>query len=104
MYRCCVSLSYIFKLFILVNLSLSDHNLDALIAPKVFSPLTYLASAAGYPLITVPLGYYQSDGEPYGLLIGGTAWSEPMLLRVAHGFEQASHVRDQRRPPYAERD
>ncbi len=85
-------------------LSLIDHKLDALIAPHVFSPLTILASAAGYPLITVPLGYRQSDDEPYGLMLAGTAWSEAMLLRVAHGFEQASHVRDQRRPLYAERD
>ncbi len=55
-------------------------------------------------ILTVPLGYRQFDGEPYGLMIAGTAWSEAMLLRVAHGFEQASHVRDQRRPLYAERD
>ena len=78
--------------------------MDALIAPRVDSSLTVMASAAGYPLITVPLGYQQSDGEPYGLVIAGTAWSEAMLIRVAHGFEQASHVRDQRRPQYAERD
>ncbi|CAF5069360.1 unnamed protein product, partial [Rotaria socialis] len=39
-----------------------------------------------------------------GLTIAGTAWSEAMLIRVAHGFEQASRVRDQRRPQYAERD
>jgi len=63
-----------------------------------------MTSAAGYPLITVPLGYKLADGEPYGLVIAGTAWSEAMLLRVAHGFEQASHVRNQRRPLYAERD
>ena len=78
--------------------------MDALIIPHFDSPLATMASAAGYPLITVPLGYHQSDGEPYGLVIAGTAWSEAMLIRVAHGFEQASHVRDQRRPQYAERD
>jgi amidase len=83
---------------------LTEYNLDVLIAPHVFSPLTVMASAAGHPLITVPLGYKLADGEPYGLVIAGTAWSEAMLLRVAHGFEQASHVRDQRRPLYAERD
>lgn len=83
---------------------MKDHELDALIAPHIFSPLTVLASAAGYPLITVPLGYQQSNGEPYGLLITGAAWSEAILLRIAHGFEQASHVRDQRRPLYAERN
>ncbi|CAF1016992.1 unnamed protein product [Rotaria sp. Silwood1] len=87
-----------------IDAMLIKHNLDALITPDVFSPLTIMASAAGYPLITVPLGYHQSNGEPYGLMIAGTAWSEAMLLRVAHGFEQASHIRDQRRPMYAERD
>ena len=85
-------------------LRLKDHHLDALIVPHVFSPLTILASAAGYPLINVPLGYRQADGEPYGLLISGTAWSEAILLRIAHGFEQALRVRDQRRPLYAERN
>lgn len=83
---------------------MKDHNLDALIAPHVFSPLTILASAAGYPLMSVPLGYRQSDGEPYGLMISGTAWSEAILLRIAHGFEQALRVRDQQRPFYAERN
>ncbi|CAF3667892.1 unnamed protein product [Rotaria socialis] len=87
-----------------IDLALTTHNLDALITPRVDSPLTIMASAAGYPLIIVPLGYHQSDGEPYGLTIAGTAWSEAMLIRVAHGFEQASRVRDQRRPQYAERD
>ncbi|CAF2419142.1 unnamed protein product [Rotaria sp. Silwood2] len=87
-----------------IDATLTKHNLDALVTPDVFSPLTIMASAAGYPLITVPLGYHQANGEPYGLMIAGTAWSEAMLLRVAHGFEQASRVRDQRRPIYAERD
>ncbi|CAF0897399.1 unnamed protein product [Rotaria sordida] len=87
-----------------IDAALTKHSLDALITPNVSSSLTIMASAAGYPLITVPLGYDQSNGEPYGLMIAGTAWSEPILLRVAHGFEQASRVRDQRRPTYAERD
>lgn len=84
--------------------SLSKYGLDALVVPDVINRITVIASAAGYPLVTVPLGYRQSDGQPFALMIAGTAWSEPMLLRIAHGFEQASRIRDQRRPPYAERD
>jgi Asp-tRNA(Asn)/Glu-tRNA(Gln) amidotransferase A subunit family amidase len=105
-YRCRVS--YFSRFYsidhFLFILSLTEYKLDALISPDVHSQLTVMASAAGYPLISVPLGYRQSDSEPYGLLIAGTAWSEAILLRAAHGFEQASGVRDQRRPLYAERD
>jgi hypothetical protein len=63
-----------------------------------------MASFAGYPLIVVPLGYNTSTSQPYGLLFAGTAWSESMLLRIAHGFEQASPIRNTVRPKYAEQN
>ena len=61
-----------------------------------------MASAAGYPLIIVPLGFNQTYNEPFGLLFSGTAWSESILLRIAHGFEQALPIRNTHRPKYAE--
>ncbi|MEI7771613.1 MAG: amidase family protein, partial [Chloroflexales bacterium] len=53
-----------------------------------------LAARAGYPLITVPAG--EAHGLPVGITFMGRAFSEPTLIRLAYGFEQASHAR---RPP-----
>ncbi|CAF0949914.1 unnamed protein product [Rotaria sp. Silwood1] len=84
-----------------IDKTLKQYDLDALIVADTLYALVMMASAAGYPLISVPMGYKQLNGQPFGLIIAGTSWSEPMLLRIAHGFEQVSRVRDQRRPPYA---
>ncbi len=55
-----------------------------------------IASPAGFPAVTVPMGY--SRGYlPAGLEFLGVPWSEPMLFRLAASFEQATHRR--RSPP-----
>jgi amidase len=56
---------------------------------QVYSPLT------GWPAITVPMGYTRGT-LPAGMTILGRAWSEPTLIRLAYGYEQATH---HRRPP-----
>ncbi|HEY2584784.1 MAG TPA: amidase [Tepidisphaeraceae bacterium] len=50
-----------------------------------------LAAVAGYPSITVPLGY--CHGLPFGLSFVGRAFAEPTLIRLAYAFEQATRVR-----------
>ena len=52
---------------------------------------TSLPAVAGYPHITVPAGYI--FGLPVGLSFIGKAWQEPILLKLAYSFEQASRVR-----------
>jgi len=52
------------------------------------------AAVAGYPHITVPMGFVSS--LPVGISFFGRAWSEPTLLKLAYAFEQATHYR---RPP-----
>jgi amidase len=52
------------------------------------------AAVAGYPDITVPAGFIA--GLPVGVSFFGRAWSEPVLLKIAYGFEQATKVR---KPP-----
>ncbi|CAF0969493.1 unnamed protein product [Rotaria sordida] len=85
-----------------IDATLIQYKLDALIVADTKHYITYMASSVGYPLIVVPLGFNESNNEPYGLMFAGTAWSESILLRIAHGFEQALPIRNTIRPKYAE--
>jgi amidase len=53
--------------------------------------LISVAAVAGYPHITVPMGFL--FGLPMGLSFVGRAWSEPTLFRLAYAFEQATLAR-----------
>src|SRR5581483_8767762 len=50
-----------------------------------------LAAIVGYPIINVPMG--NVFGLPVGISFIGTAFSEPTLIRIASGFEHATHAR-----------
>jgi amidase len=65
-------------------------NGDSWCSPTITTP----PAVAGYPHITVPMGFVQ--GLPVGLSFVGRAWSEPVLLKLAYAFEQQSKAR---RPP-----
>jgi amidase len=52
------------------------------------------AAVAGYPNINVPAGFI--FGLPVGISFFGRAWSEPVLLKIAYGFEQVVKAR---KPP-----
>lgn len=91
-----------------LDATLKKHQLDALVAPTSGPPWlidpvngdaylggsSTLAAVAGYPSITVPAGY--AFGLPVGISFFGPAWSEPILIRLAYAFEQATRAR---RPP-----
>ncbi|MFI1408638.1 amidase [Streptomyces sp. NPDC020707] len=91
-----------------IDAVLRRYRLDALVMPTTGPPAkidlirgdsygggaSTPAALAGYPAVSVPAGF--AFGLPVGLTFMGTAWSEPVLLRLAHAFEQASGVR---RPP-----
>jgi amidase len=49
------------------------------------------AAVAGYPNITVNAGFVH--GLPVGISFFGRAWSEPVLIKLAYGFEQATKFR-----------
>ncbi len=84
---------------------MDQHRLDAIVAPTGGPAwVTDLvngdhfgggsstpAAVAGYPNITVPAG--QIHGLPVGMSFYGRAWSEPVLLRLAYAFEQATQHR-----------
>ncbi|KAF8369529.1 hypothetical protein HHK36_032450 [Tetracentron sinense] len=46
----------------------------------------------GYPGISVPAGY-DVDGKPFGICFGGLKGTEPKLIEIAYGFEQATMIR-----------
>jgi amidase len=52
------------------------------------------AAVAGYPDISLPAGFV--FGLPVGISFFGRAWSEPVLLKIAYGFEQTIKAR---KPP-----
>jgi amidase len=63
---------------------LSTYQLDAIVYPE--NTGSDLAARAGYPLVTVPAGYYAS-GRPLGITFSGTACSEPLLIQIAYLYE-----------------
>ena len=84
---------------------MDKNNLDALVAPTG-GPAWVIdhvngdyfgggssgaAAVAGYPNVTVPAGFV--FGLPVGISFFGRAWSEPVLIRLAYAFEQATKVR-----------
>ncbi|KAG2159335.1 amidase signature domain-containing protein [Suillus bovinus] len=95
-----------------IDATLAKFNLDAIIIPTdVLEPKP--TAIAGYPLISVPLGFQpdgvevlpatpsplhsQAPGIPFGIAFMGTAYSEFKLISYAYAFEQATHVRLQRK-------
>jgi amidase len=84
-----------------IDHALKSYELDALMFLSDDDG-TDLAARAGYPSITVPAGYategiieaggYNSRG-PQGITFVGTACSEPTLIRIAYGYEQATRHR-----------
>jgi amidase len=53
------------------------------------------AAVAGYPHITVPAGFV--FGLPVGVSFFAKAWQEPVLIKFAYAFEQATQFRRQPR-------
>jgi amidase len=91
-----------------IDAVMDQHRLDALVAPTGGPAWTTdlvngdhfsggsstPAAVAGYPNIDLPAG--EVYGLPVGISFMGRAWSEPLLLRLAYAFEQATRFR---KPP-----
>ncbi|HEY0078074.1 MAG TPA: amidase [Pyrinomonadaceae bacterium] len=88
-----------------IDRTILKHRLDAIVAPTGGPPWTTdlvngdhfsggsssPAAVAGYPNINVPAGYIY--GLPVGISFFGRAYSEPVLIRLAYAFEQATKHR-----------
>ncbi|MBC8314026.1 MAG: amidase [Bacteroidetes bacterium] len=84
---------------------MNEHDLDAIIAPTgspawktdwINGDSYHLGSSspaarAGYPNITVPMGYI--DELPVGISFFGKVWSEPLLLEIAYAYERGTKHR-----------
>ncbi|XP_020584088.1 LOW QUALITY PROTEIN: putative amidase C869.01 [Phalaenopsis equestris] len=72
---------------------MKEKKLDAIAFPD--APAAPILAIGGYPAISVPAGY-DDDNVPFGIGFGALRGSEPRLIEIAYGFEQATKVR---RPP-----
>ncbi|PLT29940.1 amidase family protein [Peribacillus deserti] len=73
-----------------IDALLESEQLDAIVFPN--NAGAGIPAKAGYPSITVPAGY-TADGEPVGITFTGTAFSEPLLISIAYGYEQSALAR-----------
>ncbi|KAJ7978587.1 Amidase [Quillaja saponaria] len=71
---------------------MKKNKLDALVTPGDIT--ARILAIGGFPGISVPAGYTK-DG-PFGICFGGLKGSEPKLIEIAYGFEQATKIR---KPP-----
>jgi Asp-tRNA(Asn)/Glu-tRNA(Gln) amidotransferase A subunit family amidase len=88
---------------------MADNKLDAMVYPHQQQLVCKtgesqqqrngaLCSVTGFPSIAVPAGFSVPTrdaplGVPVGMEIIGRPWSEPLLIEIAYGFEQASQFR-----------
>jgi amidase len=91
-----------------IDRMMNSNSLDALIAPTgspswktdlilgdhFIGGSSSLAAIAGYPAITVPMGFIEN--LPVGITFFGRAWSEPLLIEIAFSYEQGTK---HRKPP-----
>ena len=88
-----------------IDATMNKYKLDAIVAPTGspawvtdlvngdhFSGASSTpAAVAGYPNINVPAGF--SHNLPIGISFFGRAYSEPTLIKIAYGYEQATKHR-----------
>ncbi|KAF3937254.1 hypothetical protein ABW19_dt0202028 [Dactylella cylindrospora] len=90
-----------------------EGGLDALIMPADFA--AGIAAIAGYPVVTVPMGFYppstpvsrnsrglvtNAPGQPFGLAFLGRRFDEYKLINLAFAYEQKTKVREKGPQPY----
>ncbi|KAK3194842.1 hypothetical protein Dsin_026152 [Dipteronia sinensis] len=67
-----------------------ENSLDALVTPG--AGIALVLAIGGFPGISVPTGF-TDQGVPFGFSFGGLKGTEPKLIEIAYGFEQATMIR-----------
>ncbi|KAF9042010.1 amidase signature enzyme [Hymenopellis radicata] len=90
-----------------IDAAIQEHDLDALVIPQTWFS-SQPAALAGYPIVTVPLGFmadsvipergrgptvYPAPGVPFGLYFFASAFSDFELIGMAYAYEQATKMR-----------
>ncbi|SNX84226.1 related to Amidase family protein [Melanopsichium pennsylvanicum] len=92
--------------------AMNKYNVQAIVSPSGGNfPLYPIADRAQYPVISVPMGFYANHTQvgkhfpyypfpqaPTGISFTSAKWSEPLLLRIAHAYQNATNVRIHRKP------
>jgi amidase len=86
-----------------IDAAMKEHKLDALLFPGPNGAA--IAAKPGYPTVIVPFGMVPNEPKPpfpdgfdakpapFGVSFTGSACSEPRLIELAYGFEQATKRR-----------
>jgi amidase len=88
-----------------IDLTMDKNKLEAIVAPtggpawltdivngdSFGGGSSEFAAAAGYPNVNVTAGFVR--GLPVGISFFGRAWSEPVLIKLAYAYEQATKFR-----------
>lgn len=69
-----------------IDKTMEDHGVDVLVGPPV-QKFHGAAAAAGYPCVTLPLGYSKQNGRAFGLMGVAKANREDLLLELASAWE-----------------
>lgn len=72
---------------------MAEHNLDAVLSPS-YAFGSSAPAAAGYPVISVPVGV-SPEGIPAGVWLYAGFLQEPQLLHVSYAIEQLLNPREQ---------
>lgn len=66
--------------------AMNEHGLDVVLGPE--SMMVSVAACAGWPIASVPLGRWEKNGQPYGLLVMARGDRDDLLLRFMAGWHR----------------
>lgn len=69
-----------------IDKTLAAHDLDVILGP-MDGRIPTIAAAAGYPVGTMPLGYSETNGRPFGMCIVAAADNEDKILRAMKAWD-----------------
>ena len=75
-----------------IDRTLAEYDLDVIVGP-MDERIPTIAAAAGYPVGTMPLGYSETNGRPFGACIIAAAGQEGKILRAMSAWHATMQTR-----------